>query len=101
MTDLDRILADLARLRSQSDPIVSLYLDVRWRDEQQRERVRGFVRDRGRRALGHYLPGSPGRDGLARMLARIEAYVTGLAGQAYEVGNAGLALFACESLGLC
>jgi release factor family 10 len=100
MNELDRILSDLARLRSQSEPIVSLYLDVRWRDEQQRERVRGFVREKARRTLGHYLPGSPGRDGLARTLARIEAYVTGLAGQAYEVGDSGVALFACESLGL-
>jgi hypothetical protein len=100
MNDLDPILSDLARLRSRSEPIVSLYLDVRWRDEQQRERVRGFVRDGARRALGHYLPGSPGRDGLARTLERVDAYVTGLAGQAYEVGKVGLSLFACESLGL-
>lgn len=100
MTDPDRILVDLARLQSHSEPIVSLYLDVRWRDEQQRERVRGFVRERARQALGHYLPGSPGRDGLARTLARVEEFVTGLASQTYEAGNSGLALFACESLSL-
>jgi Bacterial archaeo-eukaryotic release factor family 10 len=100
MTDSDRILADLARLQSHSEPIVSLYLDVRWRDEQQRERVRGFVKEHARRALGHYLPGSPGRDGLARTLAKVQDYVAGLASQAFEAGNSGLALFACESLGL-
>ena len=44
MTDLDGTLAELSRLRSGSEPIVSLYLDVRWRDEQRREQVRLFVR---------------------------------------------------------
>jgi release factor family 10 len=100
MTDPDRMLSDLARLRSHSEPVVSLYLDVRWRDEQQRDRVRGFVKERVRRALGHYLPESPGRDGLARTLGKVEALAAGLASQEYEVGRAGLALFACESLGL-
>lgn len=100
MTDLDRTLSELARVRSRAEPVVSLYLDVRWRDEQQRERVRVFVREGARRVLGHYLAGSPGRDGLARTLQEVEAYVEGLAGQAHRAERAGLALFACESLGL-
>ncbi len=100
MNDLDRTLADLARLRSRSEPIVSLYLDVRWKDEQQRERVRVFVRERARHALSHYLPESPGREGLARTLARVEGCVAGLATQGDRAEQAGLALFACESLGL-
>lgn len=100
MTDLDGTLSELARLRSGSEPIVTLYLDVRWKDEQQRQRVRLFVQERARRALGHYPRGAPGRDGLERTLARIEEYVSGLTGRAFEEDRAGLALFACESLGL-
>ena len=100
MIELDGMLPELARLRSGSEPIVSLYLDVRWNDEQQRERVRLFVQDETRRALGHYLPESPGRDGLARTLARVRDFVAGLTGQAFEAGRSGLALFACESLNL-
>ena len=43
MTVLDGTLSELARLRSGSEPIVTLYRDVRWSDERQRERVRLFV----------------------------------------------------------
>jgi hypothetical protein len=100
MTELDRALTDLARLRSGSEPIVSLYLDVRWRDEQQRERVRLFVQERARAILHHYADGAPGRAGLVRTLDRVQGFVAGLAGQAYEANRAGLALFACEALGL-
>ena len=100
MTVLDGTLSELARFRSGSEPIVSLYLDVRWGDEQQRERVRLFVQDRGRRTLSHYLPGAPGREALVRTLDKVQRYVAGLIGQAYEAEKNGLALFACEALGL-
>jgi hypothetical protein len=100
MNGLDGTLSELARLRSGDEPIVSLYLDVRWNDEHQRERVRLFVQERTRRVLAQYPPGSPGRDGLARTLQRIQDLVSGLTGQAYEVGRSGLALFACETGGL-
>jgi peptide subunit release factor 1 (eRF1) len=100
MTELDGTLSELARLRSGSEPIVSLYLDVRWGDEQQRERVRLFVQEKIRKTLAHYVTGSPGRGGLGRTLARIQAYVDGLAHQAIEAEKNGLALFACESLNM-
>ncbi len=100
MTDLDRTLSELARRRSGDEPIVSVYLDVRWGDERQRERATVFVRDRAREVLAHYLPESPGRAGLERTLGRAEALVAELARQALEASQAGLALFACEALGL-
>ncbi len=101
MTDLDGTLSELARLRSGSEPIVSLYLDVRWRDEQQRERVRLFVQERARAILGHYAEDAPGRDGLARTLDRAQALVAGLSAHgSNEADRHGLALFACEALGL-
>ncbi len=100
MTELDATLFDLARLRSSCEPIVSLYLDLRWNDEQHRERVRLFVQEQTRRTLARYQPGSPGRDGLLRTLQGVQAYVSGLVGQAYEAERSGLALFACESLSL-
>ena len=85
MTDLDGTLAELARLRSGSEPIVSLYLDVRWRDEQRREQVRLFVRDGARAILGHYAEGAPGRAELARTLEK----VTGARGGAHDPGVRG------------
>jgi peptide subunit release factor 1 (eRF1) len=100
MTELDGTLSELARLRSGSEPIVSLYLDVRWGDEQQRERVRLFVHEKIRKTLGHYLPDSPGYDELERTLSRVQRYVQGLTAQTYETDKNGLALFACETLNL-
>lgn len=100
MTDLDGVLGELARLRSGSEPLVSLYLDVRWHDEQQRERVRLSVRERSRAILSHYADGAPGREGLVRTLDRIEGFVEGLTAQAYEASRDGCALFACDALGL-
>ncbi len=100
MTVLDGTLAELARMRSGDEPIVSLYLDIRWGDEQQRERVRLFVQDRVRKTLIQYPEGSPGRDGLARILQRIQQYVSGLTAQEQVPGKNGLALFANEALAL-
>ncbi|HYG67314.1 MAG TPA: hypothetical protein VD838_06630 [Anaeromyxobacteraceae bacterium] len=100
MTELDGTLSELARLRSGSEPIVSLYLDVRWADEKQRDRIRLFVQERVRQCLAHYLPDSPGTEGLHRTLDRIQKWVSGLTGQAYEADKNGVVLFACESLKL-
>ncbi len=100
MHRLDGMLPELARLRSGSEPIVTLYLDVRWRDEQQREKVRLFVQERSRAILAHYADGAPGRDGLARTLEKVQEFVAGLTSQTYEADRNGLALFACRSLGL-
>ncbi|GAO01380.1 hypothetical protein [Anaeromyxobacter sp. PSR-1] len=100
MTELDGTLTDLARLRSVGEPIVSLYLDVRWADEQQRERVRLFVQERVRQTLAHYPPGTPDRPALDRTLQRVLAHVGQLTTQASQAEKDGFALFACEGLGL-
>jgi peptide subunit release factor 1 (eRF1) len=100
MIQLDGTLTELARLRSGSEPIVSLTLDVRWGDEQQRERVRLFVQERVRQLLIQYPAGTPGRDGLVRTLARIQEHVSALTGRLLEEERRGHALFACDSLGL-
>ncbi len=100
MIELDGTLSELARLRSGSEPIVTLTLDVRWSDEQQRSRVRLFVQERIRQLLTQYAPGTPGREGLARTLHRLEKHVAALTGRAMEEERSGHALFACESLGL-
>jgi release factor family 10 len=100
MTELDGTLTELARLRSGSEPIVTLTLDVRWGDEQQRSRVRVFVQERIRQILAQYPAGTPGRDGLARTLVRIHDHVAALTRRALEEEKRGHTLFACEALGL-
>ncbi|HVO20304.1 MAG TPA: hypothetical protein VMU15_13665 [Anaeromyxobacter sp.] len=100
MTTLDGTLGELARLRSTGEPIVSLYLDVRFLDGQQRGRIRLFLQDGIRRALSRYPPGAPGREGLAGTLEDVREYVSGLLAQKHEPGKNGLALFASRALGL-
>ncbi len=100
MTVLDGTLTDLAKLRSGDEPIVSLYLDVHWSDEQQRQRVRLFVQEKIRKTLAQYPEGSPGREGLARTLRRAEEWAAGLTSQAHEPEKNGAALFACEAMNL-
>ncbi len=100
MSVLDGTLAELARMRSGDEPIVSLYLDIRWGDEHQRERVRLFVQDRVRRIATQYPPGSPGREGLTRTLTRVQDTAAALTAQEHEPDKNGVALFANEALGL-
>lgn len=100
MSMLDGTLAELARMRSGDEPIVTLYLDIRWGDEQQRERVRLFVQERVRRTLAQYPVGSPGREGLARTLGRLQDHVSDLTARVQEPGKNGVALFANDALNL-
>ncbi|WP_050724823.1 Vms1/Ankzf1 family peptidyl-tRNA hydrolase [Vulgatibacter incomptus] len=89
---------DLAGLRSDADPIVSLYLDTDGSDQVQRERVRLFVQDRLQWARLRSPP-----DHLAtfqKTLARIEEYAEGLFRQAFDESARGIAVFACEGIGL-
>jgi len=100
MSKLFGTLAELARMRSGDEPIVSLYLGVRVLDEKRHDEIRLFVHDRVRRVLAQYPEGSPGREGLARTLARVQAYVKELFAGPREPGQSGLALFANEGLSL-
>ena len=92
--DLDERLRTLAGLESPGAPVVSLYLDTRWHDEQQRERARVFVTTELRRARR----ASPPPD--AADLEWIEREAAALIAQAAHAGTHGVALFACAALGL-
>lgn len=92
--DAGELLAALSRLPAASSPVVSVYLDTRWTDEHQRERVRVFVAGEVRRARAH-AAGALGRD-----LDWLEAQVAGIVNQSYAPEASGIAVFACEPLGL-
>jgi peptide subunit release factor 1 (eRF1) len=94
-TDLTLRLRELARISAAPGPLVSVYLNTRWADEHQRERVRVFLKNELRKARA-----GASDPGLASDLDWIEAQGTALTSQAEEPGADGVAFFACHALGL-
>ena len=43
--DLRARMAELAKIGKTEAPVVSVYLDTRWSDEHQRDRVRIFLKN--------------------------------------------------------
>jgi peptide subunit release factor 1 (eRF1) len=101
MTDheLRVVLKELLSLRSEGEPVVTLYLDTCWNDEKQRERARVFVRERAKEELDAH-EAHPQRERLERTLRRIVAEAGDRVTQPVEGHAKGLAIFACESLNL-
>jgi peptide subunit release factor 1 (eRF1) len=92
--DLRERVNALARLGEAASPVVSVYLDTRWADEHQRERVRVFLKNNLREARGR-----AGAE-LQGDLNWIEEQGERLVKQAAVPEAAGVALFACGPLGL-
>lgn len=92
--DVRKQLTELARVRGAASPVVSVYLNTRWRDEHQRERVRVFLKNELRRARQGAEPA------LGEDLDWIETEGESLIDQARFPEARGVALFACRALGL-
>lgn len=91
----EALLARLAKIKGAAAPVVSVYLNTRWADEHQRERVRVFLKSqlhRARQAEGH-------RE-IARDLDWIQAEGQALLEQSRFPDAQGVALFACQALRL-
>jgi len=97
--DLKAALAELSEVRSDAEPIVTLYLDTAWTDEKQRERARLSVQEAVRRTLDHH-SAHPQLEALRRTLGRVAAETAQRIDQAGEGAQRGLAVFACEALQL-
>ena len=96
--DVKRVLQELIAISEQPETIASVYLCTRWADEHQREAVRVFLQDEGRRAL-RLAPSEEARQRLARTLSPIESYVSGLVRQRHDGWATGVALFSCAPIG--
>jgi peptide subunit release factor 1 (eRF1) len=96
--DLRKLLQELAVLRADGEPIVTLYLDTHWSDEQQRERARVYLREAARHELDSH-EAHPQRDALERTIVRVAAAAEQRI-DGNDRPNRGLAIFACEALGL-
>ena len=87
--DVQRRLAELARRAPSSRPVISVYLNKRWTDEDQRERVRIFLKNRLREARAARSEAPAAED-----LDWIEAQGQRLIAQDAFPGASGVALFA-------
>lgn len=92
--DLAARLSVLARLAPTESPVVSVYLDTRWADEQQRERSRVFLRNEIRRARADASPA------LEADLSWVGKQGESLIEQMQFPDARAVALFACRSAGL-
>jgi peptide chain release factor subunit 1 len=87
---------ELLKLQDTVNLFFSLYLDTRWKDEQQRERVRIFTKNKlAEINLATYSPAV--QQSLEHDKQRIEAYVEALIKHALPGELAGVALFACSA----
>ncbi len=94
--DLHARLTELAKIQDPPTPVVSVYLNTRWSDEHQRERVRVFLKNEIRRARS----GAGLRQKLDADLDWIQAQGESLIEEARFPEAHGVALFACQGLGL-
>jgi hypothetical protein len=102
MTELElrRALAELSGLRSDAEPIVTLYLDTHWTDEKKRDRTRVFVQEAVKQAVDRHMA-HPQLEVMRRTLGRVARAAAEHQDQSEPGGQGqGLAVFACESLGL-
>ncbi len=93
--DLSVRLTELARIERAATPVVSVYLNTRWGDEHQRDRVRVFLKNelsKARRAAGVRAAEAD--------LDWIQAQGESLVAQTDWPDAHGVALFACQALGL-
>jgi hypothetical protein len=87
-------LHELAQVEPGAGPVISVYLDTRWTDEHQRERVRVFCKNE-RRKVAAMAAGQ-----LAADLAWIEDQAGRLVALELHPEATGVALFASEARGL-
>ncbi len=93
--DLRARLAELAKIKGSPTPVVTVYLNTRWADEQQHERVRVFVKNEIRKAR-QAAAGRQLEEDLDWIQSRAEAVIDGVENPEAH----GVVLFACQALGL-
>jgi len=94
--EMSKELKRLARIEEGPYPFCSLYLNTKWEDEQQRERIRLFIKNQLKKGTEQL----KGKEDLLRYYLedqkRIERYVEGLIRQTIDEGINGVALFSCS-----
>jgi peptide chain release factor subunit 1 len=98
--DIKTEIKKLARTEDSPYPFLSLYLDTKWDDEQQRERIRLFTKNQLKRIHDQLKDREDWRKFFLEDQKQIEKYVEGLVRRAYDEGVNGLAIFSCSGHGI-
>ncbi len=85
----------LARVEEGPYPFLSLYLNTKWDDEQQRERIRLFTKNQLKKSYDQIKQREDWRKAFLEDQKLIERYVEGLVRRAYDEEVKGLAIFSC------
>lgn len=93
-------LHKLATLSIPDLPVVSLYLDIQWRDQHQHERVATFLRTHLHQAGLLTFGAEAARQSLREDLERMAQWDVALRHEQREPNTPGVALFACHGAGL-
>jgi peptide chain release factor subunit 1 len=95
---IDEAIQTLTALPDTVYPFISLYLNTRWENEQQRQRVRIFWKHCQTDATAQWPDGNEARKSLETDLKRIDAYIEHLIHQFTDTPYHGIAVFACHAL---
>lgn len=98
--DMGNEIKRLARIEGGSSPFCSLYLNTKWDDEHQRERIRLFTKNELKKAYEKVKDQEEWRRAFLEDQHRIEEYVEGLVRQRYDAEVNGMALFSCSASGI-
>lgn len=98
--DIKSEINRLARIEESPYPFVSLYLNTKQDDEQQRERIRLFTKNQLKRIHDQLKDREDWRKTFAEDQKQIEKYVEGLVRRSYDEGVNGLAIFSCSGNGV-
>jgi len=97
--DMRNEIRKLARIEEGPHPFVSLYLDTKWDDEQQRERIRLFTKNELKKAQDQLKEREEWRQAFPEDQQQIERYVEGLVRRVYHGEVNGVAIFSCSGHG--
>jgi len=88
----------LAKIPETNYPFISLYLNTKWEDEKQRERVRLFVKNELKKAKKIVRDDEEIRKSLQSDSEKIQRYIDGVIQRTFDEGVNGIAIFACSGI---
>ncbi|MEW6375135.1 MAG: Vms1/Ankzf1 family peptidyl-tRNA hydrolase [Thermodesulfobacteriota bacterium] len=97
--DMRSEIRKLARIEEGPYPFLSIYLDTKWGDEQQRERIRLFTKNQLKKGYDQLKDREDWQKTFIKDQKQTERYVEGLVRRVYDEEVNGLAIFSCSGSG--